>query len=188
MCWVVFGEPDAVQWTNLSALGTMNREDRGSIDQLPATEQCRDEACAGQTQWLNQDEIPGSNVWKNGVKATTALSSGNEACDESTSPVPCSEVRAPSSRFATADEGIVCKYLASVFDPEASDHLARLRRLAPKDREVVLARLSRLVSTLSSEKCLELVKLLPEGLDAVPELVLGGASSFVQIALANDTP
>eukprot|EP00959_Pyramimonas_sp_CCMP1952_P092771 1941533-Pyramimonas_sp.AAC.1 len=80
----------------------------------------------------------------------------------------------PSSTLptiATADEGIVCKYLASVFDPEASDHLARLRRLAPKDREVVLARLSRLVSTLSSEKCLELVKLLPEGLDAVPELV-----------------
>ena len=60
-------------------------------------------ACAGSTQWSNlgsnEDEIPGSNLWKNSarVKATTALPSGNDACDQSTAAMPCSSVRAPSS-------------------------------------------------------------------------------------------
>eukprot|EP00959_Pyramimonas_sp_CCMP1952_P460183 9479441-Pyramimonas_sp.AAC.2 len=60
-----------------------------------------------------------------------------------------------------ADEGTVCRHLASVFDPTATDHLERFKALTPCNREAVLARLSTLVSNLSPENSLELVKLLP---------------------------
>mmetsp|Transcript_4647 Transcript_4647/g.9455 ORF Transcript_4647/g.9455 Transcript_4647/m.9455 type:complete len:222 (+) Transcript_4647:715-1380(+) len=74
-----------------------------------------------------------------------------------------------SDTSASANEGTVCKFLASVFDPGASDDLARLRTLAPQDREAVLARLGSVCSTLASEGSLELVRHLREGQASVPE-------------------
>mmetsp|Transcript_5403 Transcript_5403/g.9351 ORF Transcript_5403/g.9351 Transcript_5403/m.9351 type:complete len:309 (-) Transcript_5403:531-1457(-) len=96
----------------------------------------------------------------------TSSSTGTAALEADEGPLDAGSERAA---HACANEEAVCEYLASVFDPGSSNHLKWLNKLAPRNREEVLKRLCTLMSTLSSENCEELMKLMPEGPNSVAD-------------------